>query len=237
MMDAKIGNCSPNLSYASKLKRLLCKSRCALVPSLVSFAIVFLKAHQNQYQHLSFSADFVMRPYRAQLKSGTAEIFGTELCVDKTHSFVRRKFAIWTWHGCELIVEGNPTSAYISDETPMVRVVGTRFIRGIVMYLPFCLTTDVLSSLAICQVTYINCHSALETQRTAAAAAIASSAAMPVDPSAAAATGVISFKHNIHQYINPCLLDTFTILFWSVDYRLCFFFCSPRLRPPRNDCR
>lgn len=39
-----------------------------------------------------------------QLVSGFAELFATELSLDKPYTISHRKFAIFTWHGCELEV-------------------------------------------------------------------------------------------------------------------------------------
>lgn len=54
-----------------------------------------------------------MRPNRsAQLVKGTAELFGTELAADQEYSFQRCKAAVFTWHGCELLVTGKTLSCY-----------------------------------------------------------------------------------------------------------------------------
>lgn len=39
-----------------------------------------------------------------QLVEGTAEIFGTELAVERTYTFTGANFAIFTWNGCMLEV-------------------------------------------------------------------------------------------------------------------------------------
>ncbi|CEG39014.1 pre-mrna cleavage complex ii protein [Plasmopara halstedii] len=54
-----------------------------------------------------------------KLESGSAEIFGVELAIDREYLFRDRKLAIFTWYGCTLKVRGAPEEAYISEETPM----------------------------------------------------------------------------------------------------------------------
>eukprot|EP01101_Sappina_pedata_P010479 TRINITY_DN6611_c0_g1_i1.p1 TRINITY_DN6611_c0_g1~~TRINITY_DN6611_c0_g1_i1.p1 ORF type:complete len:504 (-),score=112.96 TRINITY_DN6611_c0_g1_i1:366-1727(-) len=58
------------------------------------------------------------------LKQGTAEIFGTELALDKPYKFTGTKFAVFTWHGCILEITGNCHS-YVANETPMVSYLNT----------------------------------------------------------------------------------------------------------------
>uniref|UniRef100_M4BKZ8 Protein CLP1 homolog n=1 Tax=Hyaloperonospora arabidopsidis (strain Emoy2) TaxID=559515 RepID=M4BKZ8_HYAAE len=53
------------------------------------------------------------------LKSGSAELFGVELAMDREYTFRDRKLAIFTWYGCTLEVRGAPEVAYTSEETPM----------------------------------------------------------------------------------------------------------------------
>ncbi|GIY82399.1 protein CLP1 homolog [Caerostris darwini] len=56
-----------------------------------------------------------------ELKSGTAEIFGTELVKNKKFNFSSgEKVAVFTWHGCTLELLGKPEVSYIAKETPMV---------------------------------------------------------------------------------------------------------------------
>ena len=57
-----------------------------------------------------------------ELMSGRAEIFGTELVVETLYKFTNgAKFAIFTYHGCQVTVKGNlEVSPYTSKETPMV---------------------------------------------------------------------------------------------------------------------
>lgn len=54
-----------------------------------------------------------------RLKSGSSELFGVELAIDREYVFRDRKLAIFTWYGCTLEVRGAPEEAYISEETPM----------------------------------------------------------------------------------------------------------------------
>ena len=39
-----------------------------------------------------------------RLLKGTAELFGAELCLDKIYKVTSRQFAIFTWHGAEILV-------------------------------------------------------------------------------------------------------------------------------------
>ncbi|EEY67582.1 pre-mRNA cleavage complex II protein Clp1, putative [Phytophthora infestans T30-4] len=54
-----------------------------------------------------------------KLKSGSAELFGVELAIDREYVFRDRKLAIFTWYGCTLEVRGALEEAYTSEETPM----------------------------------------------------------------------------------------------------------------------
>lgn len=55
------------------------------------------------------------------LKSGLAEIFGTELVKGKLYEFSSgAKVAVFTWQGCTLELRGKPDVSYIAKETPMV---------------------------------------------------------------------------------------------------------------------
>lgn len=55
------------------------------------------------------------------LKSGYAEVFGTELVKGKTYEFTfGAKVAIYTWHGCVIEVKGKTDVIYTAKETPMV---------------------------------------------------------------------------------------------------------------------
>ncbi|KAI8822629.1 Pre-mRNA cleavage complex II protein Clp1-domain-containing protein [Fimicolochytrium jonesii] len=71
-------------------------------------------------QELRFENDFSpANVITLKLKSGHAEVFGSELATDPVYSFSGRKVAVYTWHGCQLQVGGTPTVEYIADETPM----------------------------------------------------------------------------------------------------------------------
>ncbi|XP_020588205.1 protein CLP1 homolog [Phalaenopsis equestris] len=68
-------------------------------------------------------------PFRIRLVSGTAEIFGTELPPENWLSVPpRQKFAIFTWHGATVEVEGTSEVEYVADETPMVSYVNVHAI-------------------------------------------------------------------------------------------------------------
>eukprot|EP00048_Salpingoeca_helianthica_P020993 m.9773 g.9773 ORF g.9773 m.9773 type:complete len:419 (-) comp5472_c0_seq1:22-1278(-) len=54
-----------------------------------------------------------------KLKSGKAEIFGTEISVDQTVKCAGRKCAVFTWHGCVIHVVGPVELVYVWKETPM----------------------------------------------------------------------------------------------------------------------
>lgn len=55
------------------------------------------------------------------LKSGSAEVFGTELVKGKLYEFAAgAKVAVFTWQGCTLEVRGKTDVIYVAKETPMV---------------------------------------------------------------------------------------------------------------------
>lgn len=61
-----------------------------------------------------------------QLKSGFAELFGTELVKGKQYEFHQgAKVAIFTFHGCLLLVKGKSDVSYVAKETPMVQYLNT----------------------------------------------------------------------------------------------------------------
>ncbi|XP_058107960.1 protein CLP1 homolog [Magnolia sinica] len=61
---------------------------------------------------------------RLRLLSGTAEIFGTELPPENWLTFPpRHKFAIFTWNGATIEVNGTSEVEYVADETPMISYV------------------------------------------------------------------------------------------------------------------
>ena len=56
------------------------------------------------------------------LCKGTAEVFGTELVSNHVYSFPPgARLAVYTWYGCEVVVNGDPHRCYKSDTTPMVK--------------------------------------------------------------------------------------------------------------------
>lgn len=54
---------------------------------------------------------------KVRLTSGSAEIFGVELALNRWYDFSCCKIAVYTWHGCTVEVEGVYTVSYESDET------------------------------------------------------------------------------------------------------------------------
>ncbi|KAG0477730.1 hypothetical protein HPP92_012449 [Vanilla planifolia] len=67
--------------------------------------------------------------FRVRLLSGTAEIFGTELPPGNWLSVPPRlKFAVFTWNGATVEVEGTSEVEYVADETPMVSYVNVHAI-------------------------------------------------------------------------------------------------------------
>lgn len=61
-----------------------------------------------------------------EVKSGMAEIFGTELIMYKKYTFPSgAKIAVFTWHGCVLEIKGKTEVAYIAKETPMIMYLNT----------------------------------------------------------------------------------------------------------------
>ena len=57
-----------------------------------------------------------------ELKTGVAEIFGTEMVANNKYMFKRgAKFAVFTFHGCQILILGNlGIQPYTSSETPMI---------------------------------------------------------------------------------------------------------------------
>ncbi|CAH0756607.1 unnamed protein product [Diatraea saccharalis] len=56
-----------------------------------------------------------------QVKSGYAELFGTELVKGKPYEFhTGSKVAVFTWHGCTVELRGRTEVSYVAKETPMV---------------------------------------------------------------------------------------------------------------------
>ncbi|GAU12110.1 hypothetical protein TSUD_00760 [Trifolium subterraneum] len=68
-------------------------------------------------------------PLRLRLLNGNAEIFGTELPPEIWLSFPPRlKFAVFTWHGATIEMDGATETDYTADETPMVSYVNVHAI-------------------------------------------------------------------------------------------------------------
>ena len=63
-------------------------------------------------------------PLILKLVSGTAEIFGVEMTLNKEYVFVNENFALFTWYGCVIESTGNG-QIYESGNTPMVAYVNT----------------------------------------------------------------------------------------------------------------
>ena len=57
-----------------------------------------------------------------ELKSGVAEIFGTEMVPNEKYTFKNgAKIAVFTFHGCQILILGNlGIQPYTSSETPMI---------------------------------------------------------------------------------------------------------------------
>lgn len=56
-----------------------------------------------------------------QLKSGMAEVFGTELVKGKGYVFTTgAKIAVFTWQGCAIELRGKTDVSYVAKETPVV---------------------------------------------------------------------------------------------------------------------
>ncbi|KAB0804028.1 hypothetical protein PPYR_00998 [Photinus pyralis] len=55
------------------------------------------------------------------LKSGFAEVFGTELVIGKRYEFTAgAKIAVFTWQGCVIELRGKTDVSYVARETPMI---------------------------------------------------------------------------------------------------------------------
>jgi polyribonucleotide 5'-hydroxyl-kinase len=59
-----------------------------------------------------------------KLLSGTAEIFGVEMAVNKEYTFFDENFAVFSWYGCVIESVGK-SQIYYSDSTPMISYVNT----------------------------------------------------------------------------------------------------------------
>ena len=60
-----------------------------------------------------------------ELKTGVAEIFGTEMVSNHKYTFKNgAKLAVFTYHGCQILIMGNlGIQPYTSSETPMIMYV------------------------------------------------------------------------------------------------------------------
>ncbi|KAF9163443.1 hypothetical protein BGX21_008628 [Mortierella sp. AD011] len=73
----------------------------------------------EEENELRIEVDFDTK-VKLRLITGTAEVFGTELAQNIDYEFSGRKLAIFTWHGCKLVMYGKCSVEYIANETPMV---------------------------------------------------------------------------------------------------------------------
>ncbi|CAL5369948.1 unnamed protein product [Camellia sinensis] len=63
-------------------------------------------------------------PLRLRLLTGTAEIFGSEIAPETWLTFPPRlKFAVYTWYGATVEMDGTTETDYTADETPMISYV------------------------------------------------------------------------------------------------------------------
>lgn len=63
-----------------------------------------------------FETSFSSR-YTIKLVEGNAEIFGTELVINRNYEFGGQSGAIFTWQGCQLEISGDAESEYAAQET------------------------------------------------------------------------------------------------------------------------
>lgn len=84
------------------------------------------KLHAQEYNldadsELRFEIETKGEKVLLMLKSGFAEVFGTELVKGKPYEFTSgAKVAVFTWHGCTLELRGRTDVSYTAKETPMV---------------------------------------------------------------------------------------------------------------------
>ncbi|XP_069089164.1 polyribonucleotide 5'-hydroxyl-kinase Clp1 [Pleurodeles waltl] len=79
-----------------------------------------LKFELEKETELRFEVDSA-QSVQLELLSGMAEIFGTELTRNKRFTFdAGCKVAVFTWHGCSVMLSGEPEVAYVSKDTPML---------------------------------------------------------------------------------------------------------------------
>jgi polyribonucleotide 5'-hydroxyl-kinase len=60
-----------------------------------------------------------------KLTSGSAELFGVEMALNKEYYFKDQNIAVFSWYGCTLESNGSDGSLYQTDSTPMVAYVNT----------------------------------------------------------------------------------------------------------------
>lgn len=78
----------------------------------------------DQDSELRFEIESKGEKVYLTLKSGFAEVFGTELVKGKPYEFASgAKVAVYTWHGCTLELKGKTDVSYTAKETPMVMYV------------------------------------------------------------------------------------------------------------------
>lgn len=84
------------------------------------------KQHVQEFKldvdsELRFEVETKLEKVYLTLKSGTAEVFGTELVKGKPCEFsAGAKIAVFTFQGCTLELRGKTDVSYIAKETPMV---------------------------------------------------------------------------------------------------------------------
>lgn len=70
---------------------------------------------------LRFEIETKNKSCTVTLLSGMAELFGTELVKSKIYEFTTgAKVAIFTYHGCKIVIKGQTDVCYVAKETPMV---------------------------------------------------------------------------------------------------------------------
>ncbi|KAG5439283.1 hypothetical protein PCANB_001582 [Pneumocystis canis] len=78
------------------------------------------------FHEFRFEVEFDSR-VEIEIKSGTAEIFGTELAIGPIYTFSGVKLALFTWRGCVIDVKGSPSVHYLAEETPMLAYMNMHF--------------------------------------------------------------------------------------------------------------
>ncbi|KAG9067261.1 Cleavage polyadenylation factor subunit clp1 [Linnemannia hyalina] len=78
----------------------------------------------DEENELRIEIDFDTK-VKLRLVTGTAEVFGTELGQNVDYEFSGRKIAVFTWHGCKILITGTCSVEYIANETPMLSYLNT----------------------------------------------------------------------------------------------------------------